>query len=220
MNLFRITLVILTSTAYIAHSFDLDPSVDDSIHFEKPSLEERALGDIPNPFIWRPDSHHLLALTRNWVRKPHKAGDKPVENPGISPNNWRHAVYAASDKITRLQQQAHASLTDRIPGSHFQYEESVFQSRGPLREIRFEIDGVPLFELEYGRVNMILYGLLEYEKIWIKPSKNDQVKMCNFKMYWSISPQYLVAHGRAIITVQTPSQLRQENPATAVVATS
>ncbi|KAI4111249.1 MAG: hypothetical protein LQ339_000710 [Xanthoria mediterranea] len=218
MHLFRIALVILASTTYIAHSFD--PSADDSIDLEKPPLEERALGDIPNPFIWRPDSHHLLAFTRNWVRKPHKAGDKPVENPGISPNNWRHAVYAASDKIARLQQQAHASLTDRIPGSHFQYEETAFQSRGPLREIRFEIHGVPLFQLEYGRVNMILYGLLEYEKIWIKPSKNDQVKMCNFTMYWSISPQYLVAHGRAIITVQTPSQLRQETSATAVVAAS
>ncbi|KAL8649774.1 MAG: hypothetical protein Q9226_005436, partial [Calogaya cf. arnoldii] len=168
MHILHYACIILSSTVYFAYT------IEPSLELEEHPIDKRGPGVIPNPFVWRPDAHHVLVFHRKGVRKSKKAGDRPEDNPGFSPNNWRHAVYAASDKISAMQQQAQADLTDPIPGNHFQYEESAENSRGPLRKVKFEMEGDAPFQLEYGRVHTILYGLLEYEKIWVKPSMNDQ----------------------------------------------
>ncbi|KAL8782317.1 MAG: hypothetical protein Q9213_005478 [Squamulea squamosa] len=203
MGLLGYLLLLLTSLIYFGQTEDsaLKLVPRDSTALAKYSVEKkkRLAGNVPNPFIWRPDPYHRLVFHRKPLSK-----DRLDNNPGTSPNNWRHAVYQASDKIARLQHQAGVGLTDPIPDDHFQYSEAIARAgAGALREIIFEMDGVPLFNLEYGRVHTILYGLLEYEKIWVKPSKNDLIRMCNFTVWWTPGPQYLVAHGRAIISLET-----------------
>jgi len=157
-------------------------------------------GNIPNPFIWDPDLGHKLFFDRKPLDHRHQS------NPGVSQKNWRAAVVEAALKAVAMQQQAHVGTEAIVADNHFLYENTLAYPatahyRSP-RRIRIEMSGRGRFSIHYKDVHLILHGLLEYAKIWIRPNHDAQVLMCNVTMYsMDAGPQLESAEGSVSLIV-------------------
>ena len=159
------------------------------------------LGSIPNPFIYDINHDHRIVFKYKPIRyKP------PADGLGISPSNWFEALGQAGDKAKAMQEQAHVGIDAHVPGNHFEFENTLAhpssQHVSRPRRIRFEFNGRGNFELCFVHVHVLLNGMFQYGKAWIKPRKNDQVRMCNFTMYWlAAGAQYESANGSANMVI-------------------
>jgi len=211
MTILFFTLAFLLCTPSFGRT--LDPILQSTLTNRSNSTTNLlSPGNIPNPFIWDPDAGHKLFFDRKPLDHRHQS------NPGVSQNNWRSAVVEASLKAFAMQQEAHVGIDAIVADNHFLYENTLAflataHYRSP-RRIRIEMKGRGQFPMHFKDVHLILQGLLEYSKIWIRPHHNAPVLMCKVTMYSTdAGPQLESAEGSVTLIVPPV-------PSTAAVAES
>ncbi len=102
-----------------------------------------------------------------------------------------------------MQQEAHVGIDAIIADNHFLYENKLaYPATAHCRSPRRIMNGSGRFSIHYKDVHLILHGLLEYSKIWIRPHHNAQVLICNVTMYSiDAGPQLESAEGSVSLIV-------------------
>ena len=141
-------------------------------------------GDIPNPFV-----HNFDVFWRIEVRHGGGGHRHPELNPGVSVYNWAAAMGHVGLAALKFEKEVHLSDEDLVPGNKFEHEDPLARpaSRHALhpRRTKFEIKGQSeVRPLRFEDVHLAVLGLFEYQKIWERGSKNDQVRMCQFEIQY------------------------------------
>lgn len=110
-------------------------------------------------------------------------------NPGVSTRNWRAAVDVATQNVQALKVMVQADPEDPLPDSRFEFATTLARpapghALQPEKMLKFEFVGTDNEALTYEEVEIALLGLMKYTTVWDSGSKNDQVRMCTFRLFY------------------------------------